>query len=671
VTSGWYPRLNAKGQCARGHNVVNVDGVDLGEGIAPQWLTVDTLLVKRFDDHLYKMDPTSGAVSAAVAGPVVSFAAGGNAWATAGGVVIHVAVSREGRKAWVEEYHGSNADRSVFVEDVGPIVQHQPVNWCRIENGYVCWSDQVTGQIWGRYIHGDGQNVRLQLANTTEFVGVPIPTPDGQWVLTMTNTELRLAPWGTSTGYIIVLGEDKNLNPDAVYVNGAIRVAWNTAQGEPGQVDVDLSAQRTDLLAEPSNPDPQPEGDMIKSFERPYWFAPFYSHSEKYGDTPDHVGNSILLLADNPDKMRAEMARVAPLNLPLILGASNLPANELDTVSAWWETGGDLNELGNKVTHALTLVERPVIAYLDKGESDCWPVERPAWLTDRVWPSAQAYRNAGESIQAFDTRVTTTLQRLTGYGCMGLTLTPAFYTRNGTVSVEDIAECMPIYERWMWDFNIVCVMPFADRRPTGMTEHPELREHARAFQYAVPATRPNRFDYWQPSDQTPEQVLTNKLGQSRAAIVLEPYLRELILELVESDPEPEPGPEPGPPDGTHQATMELAMLQLVREQHPHINPCEDSEQGRGTLVDWAAQRLNKRDGVVRWGRKSRGEPHDGVAVNPNTDGLTYLRTDGRFEIIDAFNGSPPCEATWHNYGSFAPGENGWWAPPQLPKETCH
>jgi len=666
--SGWFGALNTKGQVARGHNVVSVDGVVLGEGISPKWYTDTQLMVKKFDDKLYFMDPVTGVTSIAHDAAVIAFSAGGSKYAIRQGSIIHVATSREGQQAWVEEHNGQNGDRSVFVEGK-PVIEHQPVDWCRIEGGHVVWSHQASGQVWGQNM-ATNTPVRLQLANEREFVGVPIPTPNGMWILTMTNTELRLAPWGGDEGYIITLGEDQNLNPDAVYLNGVIRVVWNTSNGIAGQQDVDLSKPRTKLLQ--TQPEPIPvEGNMIKSFERPFWLAPFYSHSERYGDTTDHVGNSILLVGDD-ETVKRELARVKGLGIPLILEATALPAEELNTVAAWWTAGLDIAELGQRVEETLTLTQRPIAAYLDKGEADAWPEVRPSWVTDRVWPSVQAYRNAGESLQAFDARVTFALQRVSKYGCMGLTLTPAFYTRNGSVPVSDITECMPLYEKWMWEFNIVCVMPFADRRPTGMEQHKELREHARAFQYAVPSTRPNRFDYWKPASTSAEEILKNKLGQSRAAVVLEPYLRELILNLVEGEgSEPQPGPEP--PSNGNQASEELALMQQMKNEHPNINSCDESslDNGRALLVDWAAQRLNKRAGKVIWGRKSRGKPNGDVAVNPNTDGLTYLRTDGRFEIIDVFNGSSPCDATWHNYGPFSQGENGWWAPPQLPKETCH
>ena len=111
--------------------------------------------------------------------------------------MIHVAVSREGRRAWIEETGGNNADRAVWVEGVS-LVAHRAVNWCRIEGDAVVWSDQAAGRVWGCR-QGYAAEM-LQLATATELRGVPIPTPEGLWVLTQTHTELRLAPWGSSLG---------------------------------------------------------------------------------------------------------------------------------------------------------------------------------------------------------------------------------------------------------------------------------------------------------------------------------------------------------------------------------------------------------------------------------------------------------------------------------------
>lgn len=119
----------------------------------------------------------------------------------------------------------------------------------------------------------------------------------------------------------------------------------------------------------------------------------------------------------------------------------------------------------------------------------------------------------------------------------------------------------------------------------------------------------------------------------------------------------------------HLAPNRLAVVADVLRAHPEINACdEDSlDRGRAAIVDWAAQRLNKAEGRVVWGRKSRGRPTGDRAENPNTDGLTYLRPDGRFEIVDAIVGAT-CKENWENLGPFAPGENGYWAPPQLGPE---
>lgn len=124
---------------------------------------------------------------------------------------------------------------------------------------------------------------------------------------------------------------------------------------------------------------------------------------------------------------------------------------------------------------------------------------------------------------------------------------------------------------------------------------------------------------------------------------------------------------------TLQAPNKQLVVQAVIDAHPDINSCDEDSptQGRALLVDWAAQRLNAQDGTRRWGRKSRGKPNGDTAVNPNTDGLTFLRSDGLFEIYDVVIGAAPCGSSWEGHGPFKQGENGYWAPPQLgpePKE---
>lgn len=141
---------------------------------------------------------------------------------------------------------------------------------------------------------------------------------------------------------------------------------------------------------------------------------------------------------------------------------------------------------------------------------------------------------------------------------------------------------------------------------------------------------------------------------------------ECALPAPAPAPAPTPAPNPPPVPQQLQAPNRMSVVADVIRAHPEINSCD--EEARGAIVDYAAQRLNAAEGRLVWGRKSRGKPNGDVAVNPNTDGLTYLRTDGRFEIYDVISGSAPCGATWDGFGPFNPGDNGYWAPPQLSAE---
>ena len=106
-----------------------------------------------------------------------------------------------------------------------------------------------------------------------------------------------------------------------------------------------------------------------------------------------------------------------------------------------------------------------------------------------------------------------------------------------------------------------------------------------------------------------------------------------------------------------QAPNRLADVAFVMHSHPEIDRM--SEATRGTIVDLVAHQLNAGDPRKPWGRKSR----DRKGTDLNTDGLTFLRTDVLFEIIDIISGVDG-SATWDEAGVFGPGENGFWVPPR-------
>jgi hypothetical protein len=147
------------------------------------------------------------------------------------------------------------------------------------EGGYVVWSRYEPREVWGR--SPDGQTRKL----ADGLFGLPVLTPDGPWAIVQTHTELLCLPWGAADCIILRPGNDNNLYPDALWVNGSILVAWNTANGTPGQQSVDIHGPREPLPGtDPIQPPIEPEPDM--DFPAAEWSIVEQMHARFSGNFP-------------------------------------------------------------------------------------------------------------------------------------------------------------------------------------------------------------------------------------------------------------------------------------------------------------------------------------------------------------------------------------------------
>jgi hypothetical protein len=256
--NGWFSRINAQtGQVASGAGEVFVDGRSLGFGHLSDWFDGQTLLVKGHGDRPTLINVHTGERQELTDYAVNQAAGGGGSWMGTGGSVIWCAVSRTGERAWIEE-RGGNDDRSLFVDGL-PIVQFQPINYCRISDGYVTWSFFARGkrEVWGKR-PGHGPE-RLNVFSGDSLFAVPVLTSLGPFVVVQSHTALHVAPWGENRGTLIATGNDKNFHPDAAWTPQGLLVVWNDDRGEQGRQFIDLTKRDSlELDVVPSTPLPIP-----------------------------------------------------------------------------------------------------------------------------------------------------------------------------------------------------------------------------------------------------------------------------------------------------------------------------------------------------------------------------------------------------------------------------
>lgn len=480
---GWYSRVYSNGIVFSGHKVVcknnkvllDQEGKPIA-GIGPQYYDQRTnqIFFKGFDDRPYLLiegkNPEPAAESSSE-----GYAAGGGAWMRRVAGTVWVSMSREGESAWIIEYNGENHNHTLFASSwLNPVVSSKPVNWCRREGDALVWS--MNGRIYGARAHGMTSPQPLQLAVVPELLGIPVPTPEGMWLLTMTNDDLRLAPWGSSEGYIIRTGENKNLHPDACWQadGSGICVVFNTDQGVRGEIKIPLTAVREDLLREQPLP--------VVSINRDLW-AGFFEFVP--AELP---GNSVLPHPFNVIK-------------------SNI-GEELATYTA-----GDPDGDPDAIERAVVAMKRarpdlPCVAYVPYNFREKQYVRFP--------PSAdviglEAYRKAGESIPEYDARLRAAVSRLPR-----VALIPGCYTSNlhNDPNLEIIpAVCAPIVRDHR---NIEMVLVFSGSgRATGYQDHPEVHAAWKSFFSTI--TTPRHIPTKEPTMNPPKITISEYLPRSGTA----------------------------------------------------------------------------------------------------------------------------------------------------------
>jgi hypothetical protein len=290
MMDGWFGSIRADGAVARGSQRITVNGEDFGVGIAPAWFDHETLVIKDFDDRLYKLNVTTGERLLLTSHQVQEHAAGGGVWAYSYPPIIHTAVGRDGSIAEVYEHGGNNRDRSILLN--GKEIHRGIVNNAMTEGGYVTWSRYEPREVWGR--SPDGQIRKL----ADGLFGLPIVTPDGPWVLVQTHTELLLFPWAAADCQVIRTGNDNNFYPDALWVGGIILAVWNTHDGQPGLASIDITAAREPFPgASVPSPTPEPETmrlpEAVQQTIRAMW--PKVEHLHAGSDADRRTGTRLII----------------------------------------------------------------------------------------------------------------------------------------------------------------------------------------------------------------------------------------------------------------------------------------------------------------------------------------------------------------------------------------
>jgi len=311
---------------------------------------------------------------------------------------------------------------------------------------------------------------------------------------------------------------------DIVFDDGLFTIVGSSNQGcSPGSMWVETinnSALSWSELNSTTPEQPNPIKDNYSAYPRRVFFAPYFSFSPQYGNTETYYGN----VTWGPN----------PIGLPMLSSLSDYKNNpKINNMTLCWYmhgNGSDFNSSKDIYEEVLTLPQKGIIFYQDTKKPEDWN-NIPNWIVrDRTFMSFPAYRDVNENIHSWAAKCEDIMNKILDAGFEFFVLTPQFYDRNFTVPINQVIENMEYFDKWVRDYPIIGIMPFADMRPSGMVSYPILYEYARMMAQACPG-RPNRLDFWTHDDEaTWKENLKEKLNYTMLILKEKEknYLRGLL-----------------------------------------------------------------------------------------------------------------------------------------------
>jgi len=473
--SWWYPRFNKTGSLASGNGEIWFNGVNPGHqlvpGHSPQWFGDPEDKLALIGDALRLVDMVTGEIVQALpwvfnprVGNTSGIAAGAGHWCgwnvSQGLIYDGVSVDPAAAPGAVDQRTGAlyyltpyQANQKRVVLD-GTVVREGVVA-TEIMAGEACAT-------WGEYepnrtLYGWAPETgiaRLSPLPSTEltFTGVPVRTPTGLWLVTLTHKGLIVYPWGGADGYIL---EGVYYYHHAIFLNGVIEIAATNDQGGIVRTSVSLNAPRVDLRTyRPTTGSAVPVGPITpinrKMFLMFYAGAPGASGGWDTNDDPPGT-------SPTPGNGRLDVPSATLID-------------ETGKAVAVMVTGGSVEEIEQKAaTSPLT-----PFCYWDARR---WP--RLPNVPPGAWLAVQGYRGATESLEAFEADMRAILaQHIAERPQLKHAPVPQCYTSN-VGNTTDLGNIVSVFSRIAADTpEVYALVPFSGSgRKTGLQDHPDVRPY--------------------------------------------------------------------------------------------------------------------------------------------------------------------------------------------------